>query len=77
MKGMGEKEKFEKVSNIFKGLWSLYKRQKGVKGEVNEKTGFEGNAAEGIVFYGKDGQMAKLRRDMFDWFAGKRHGDHE
>ena len=77
MKGMGEKEKFEKVSNIFKGLWSLYKRQKGVKGEVNEKTGFEGNAAEGIVFYGKDGQMAKLRRDMFDWFAGKRHGGHE
>jgi hypothetical protein len=73
MKGMGEREKFEKVRDIFKGLWSLFKRQKGMKGEVSEKTGFEGMAAEGIVFYGKDGQMAKLRRDMFDWFVGERH----
>lgn len=30
--------------------------------------------AEGIVFYHPDGlRMAKLRRDMFDWYTGVRH----
>lgn len=30
--------------------------------------------AEGVVFYHPDGvRMAKLRRDMFDWYAGERH----
>ena len=28
---------------------------------------------EGIVFTHRDGRMAKLRRDMFDWYTGKRH----
>ena len=30
--------------------------------------------AEGLVFYHPDGKrMAKLRRDMFDWYKGDRH----
>lgn len=30
--------------------------------------------AEGVVFYHPDGiRMAKLRRDMFDWYTGDRH----
>lgn len=29
---------------------------------------------EGIVFTHPDGRMAKLRRDMFDWYKGRRHG---
>lgn len=28
---------------------------------------------EGIVFTHPDGRMAKLRRDMFTWFKGRRH----
>lgn len=30
---------------------------------------------EGIVFTHPDGRMAKLRRDMFDWYAGPQHDD--
>ncbi|MFH1587981.1 MAG: RNA ligase family protein [Candidatus Diapherotrites archaeon] len=70
-----EKEKFLTVSETFKGLWSIYKRQKGIKSEVNESTGFENSmAAEGIVFYNKaSGEMCKLRRDMFEWYSKPRH----
>jgi len=78
---------FNKVSEVFKGLWSLYKRKHRVIGEVNEKTKFEGLAAEGIVFYKADREiklipfgekmtafeLCKLRRDMFEWFRGERH----
>ncbi len=85
--GLSEQEIFKKVSELFKGLWSLYKRKQGIKGEVNEKTLFQGLAAEGIVFYRKNCEvkivkyenktttieMCKLRRDMFDWFMGERH----
>jgi hypothetical protein len=28
---------------------------------------------EGIVFYHPDGRMAKLRKDMWDWYEGDRH----
>lgn len=31
-------------------------------------------APEGIVFWHPDGRWAKLRRDMFDWWTGPRHG---
>jgi hypothetical protein len=31
--------------------------------------------AEGLVFCHPDGRMAKLRRDMFDWYKVPRHGD--
>lgn len=33
----------------------------------------EDGFTEGVVFYHPDGRMAKLRRDMFDWYKGKRH----
>lgn len=29
---------------------------------------------EGVVFTHPDGRFAKLRRDMFDWYEGDRHG---
>lgn len=29
---------------------------------------------EGIIFTHPDGRKAKLRRDMFDWYEGERHG---
>lgn len=75
LNGLSDEEIYSKVSDAFKGLWSLYKRRRGVKGEVDENTVFEGMAAEGIVFYRKgSGEMCKLRRDMFGWFRGRRHG---
>ena len=72
--GKSTKEIFNDVSNLFKNLWSIYKNQIGFSGnkDVDENTGFIDCAAEGIVFYHSDGRMCKLRRDMFDWFKGKR-----
>lgn len=56
---------FESISEWFKELMPLYTSMKG------DRKGF----VEGIVFtHPKTGQMAKLRRDMFSWFSGKRHG---
>ena len=57
---------FETISDWFeKDLLPLYALMKG------DKQGF----VEGIVFTHPDGRMAKLRRDMFDWYSGERHGD--
>lgn len=55
---------FENISDWFKdGLFSLvYSKYKGEK-----------FPPEGIVFTHRDGRMAKLRRDMFDWYKGPRH----
>jgi len=50
---------FESVSMWFKELPSLFAQRFG---EYDSK-------AEGLVFYHPDGKrMAKLRRDMFDWY---------
>ena len=59
---------FENWSGWFKDyLFSLMARKYAVD---KEKKVF----AEGVVFYHPDGiRMAKLRRDMFDWFTGDRH----
>ena len=56
---------FNSISKWFKELMPLYdmERSKG------DKEGF----VEGVVFTHPDGRMAKLRKDMFDWFEGKRH----
>jgi hypothetical protein len=63
-KNLSEKEIFEKVSDIFKELWSLYYRRK------TGKTIF----AEGIVFYNKETEeICKLRRDLFEWYGGISH----
>lgn len=60
---------FENISNWFKNnLFSLmYARLHN-----GEKV-----KPEGIVFTHPDGRMAKLRRDMFDWFEGRRHKEEE
>lgn len=89
LQGKTDAEIFDKMSGLFKGLWSIYKRSRKIQGEVNENTGFEGLASEGIVFFraGQDValtsyenkttslQMCKLRRDMFDWFKGDMRGN--
>lgn len=74
LQGKSDEEIYEQVSAVFKELWSIYKLHLGFdKTPVNEGVGFSGVAAEGIVFYSKAGRMAKLRRDMFDWFKGGKH----
>ncbi len=49
---------FESISEWFKELMPLYTSMKG------DRTGF----VEGVIFTHPDGRMAKLRRDMFDWY---------
>jgi len=61
---------FEAISHWFeKELIPLYACM--VQGEEGRKSGY----VEGIVFTHPDGRMAKLRRDMFNWFKGERHGE--
>jgi hypothetical protein len=55
---------FDTISRWFKDdLMPLFAMSKG------DKKGF----VEGVVFHHPDGRMSKLRRDMFDWYDGKRH----
>lgn len=49
---------FESISEWFKGLTSLF----------SERLVKTITLTEGLVFYHPDGRMAKLRRDMFDWY---------
>lgn len=58
---------FENISIWFKDfLFSLAHKKYAEKDEQI--------LAEGVVFYHPDGiRMAKLRRDMFDWYTGDRH----
>lgn len=58
---------FNTISEWFKELIPLYSSM------VNGKEGREKGFVEGIVFTHPDGRMAKLRRDMFNWFSEKRH----
>ena len=57
---------FESISEWFKDLMPLFymHQHSGEKGFV-----------EGVVFTHPDGRMAKLRCDMYEWFAGQRHKD--
>lgn len=55
---------FKTISEWFKELIPLYTSMHG------DREGF----VEGIVFTHPDGRMAKLRKDMFDWYKGRRHG---
>lgn len=62
---------FETISKWFElDLIPLYASM--IHGEEGRK-GF----VEGIVFTHPDGRMAKLRRDMFPWFSGRRHKEAE
>ena len=54
---------FETISEWFKELPSLF----------NQRLKLPEIKAEGLVFHHPDGRMAKLRRDMFDWFKGNGH----
>jgi len=67
---------FATISGWFKELMPLYSLMQGdgkqVKGSDGEVLGYQG-FVEGIVFTHPDGRMAKLRRDMFDWYTGERH----
>ncbi|MBS0655211.1 MAG: hypothetical protein JSR46_05500 [Verrucomicrobia bacterium] len=56
---------YDSISDWFKTLTSLF-TERVFKKQV---------LAEGLVFCHPDGRMAKLRRDMFDWYEGPRHGD--
>lgn len=64
---------FASISEWFKELMPLYNLR--IHGKiVSEPHKIEQEQfVEGIVFTHPDGRMAKLRRDMFDWFDGKRH----
>ena len=54
---------FKAFSEWFKTLMPLY------SGQVGSDSKF----VEGIVFTHPDGRLAKLRKDMFDWFEDARH----
>lgn len=54
---------FKAISEWFKELPSLFSDRKLKRKAVGE----------GIVFTHPDGRMAKLRRDMFDWYEGESH----
>jgi hypothetical protein len=62
---------FKTISEWFKELIPLYSSM------INGQDGRENGFVEGIVFTHPDGRMAKLRKDMFDWFKGRRHKDSE
>ncbi len=56
---------YEAISEWFKNMPSLF----------NQKMKLPEAQAEGLVFYHSDGRMAKIRRDMFPWHTGARHGE--
>jgi len=57
---------YEAISEWFKTLMPLYSYK--VHGKEYGK-----HFVEGVVFTHEDGRMAKLRRNMFDWYKGDRH----
>ena len=59
---------FSTISEWFKELMPLYTLK--IHGKEYDK-----HFVEGVVFTHPDGRMAKLRKDMFPWYGGKRHGD--
>ena len=66
---------FESLSIWFKDLMPLYNLR--IHGKIiatsGDKEVEQKQFVEGIVFTHPDSRMAKLRRDMFDWYEGKRH----
>ena len=64
---------FENISAWFKdNLFSLFYSRRHNK-DFDESSVSNGTFCEGIMFYHPDGRMAKLRRDMFEWYSGERH----
>jgi len=65
---------FETISEWFNNLIPLYHimingMEKYSSADGEKYLGF----VEGIVFTHPDGRMAKLRKDMFDWYRERRH----
>ena len=54
---------FESISEWFKDLTSLFTYR------MTHATDY----AEGLVFYSKDGKLAKIRRDMFSWYYTEKY----
>jgi hypothetical protein len=54
---------YDSISGWFQNLTSLF-TERMLKKQV---------VAEGLVFIHPNGRMAKLRRDMLDWYQGPRH----
>lgn len=64
---------FDSLSDWFKNtLFSLF-HSKWHGTSLDEASVSNGVFCEGIVFWHPDGRLAKLRRDMFDWYEGDRH----
>lgn len=64
---------FKTISEWMRDLIPLYWTMK--HGMQKDKEGHYIGFVEGIVFTHPDGRMAKIRKDMFDWFTGPRHDD--
>ena len=64
------KKDFETISTWFKELMPLYSYR--INGRDNKE--FK-HFVEGVIFTHPDGRKAKLRKDMFEWYEGRRHGD--
>jgi RNA ligase-like protein len=62
---------FETISNWFKELMPLFSLMRSSK-EMSQKERYA-QFVEGVVFTHPSGKMAKLRKDMFPWFRGRRH----
>ena len=60
---------YESISEWFKTLQPLFEPMI----HAGEPYSNPNPVVEGVVFTHPDGRMAKLRRDMFDWYPGKRH----
>lgn len=64
-------QEFDDISYWFEdGLLPLVHSQLHNK-SINENDAY----VEGVVFTHPDGRKAKLRRDMFSWYGGDRHGE--
>ena len=61
---------FNTISEWFKELMPLYNLMRSDDMTQEEKKKL---FVEGIVFTHPDGRKAKLRKDMFSWFSGKRY----
>ena len=60
---------FESIKEWFKDLMPLYNLRIHGRPKDTDLPYF----VEGIVFTHPDGRMAKLRRDMYDWYEGEGH----
>jgi hypothetical protein len=68
---------FTTISNWFKELMPLLNLRLHAIDDQTRNEILKSGFVEGVVFTHPDGRMAKLRKDMFDWFQGPRHKEVE